>query len=80
MTIRLDPSPGVGDSVPPFAEGQEGEDNGRPMFQPDGEERLVLIDLQFVVEDPHNACESIRFPELGMKKKGDAFCALVRRN
>ncbi|CDZ97397.1 hypothetical protein [Phaffia rhodozyma] len=43
MSIRLDPAPAVGDVVPPFSEGP-----GRtPMFQADGAERLVVLDLLY---------------------------------
>jgi hypothetical protein len=59
FTIRLDPSPGVGDSVPPAAEGDEGDEiKASPMFMPDGHERIVLVDLQFIVPDQLNQCES----------------------
>jgi hypothetical protein len=46
MTIRLDPAPGVGDVVPPFAEG-DGEDS-KPAFQMNNEERLVVVDMSFI--------------------------------
>lgn len=45
MSLRLDPAPGTHPGLPPFAEGE-----GRtPMFVPDGGERLLVLDLTFVV-------------------------------
>lgn len=65
MTIRLDPAPGVGDCVPPFAESDGGEQ--KPAFMLNNEERLVVLDLRFIAPNIRGGMSAHRFTLFALK-------------
>lgn len=69
MSLRLDPAPGTHPGLPPFAEGE-----GRtPMFVPDGGERLLVLDMTFVMPHQENGwgASQLSRPALASKRVAD---------